>query len=127
MLLTRILRRVLLTLIIVFGVTVIAFLLVRLTPGDPARIMLAPTAKEADVQAMRTRMGLDKPYIVQYGLYLDNLLHGDLGYSYVYKSKVSELIFPRLLRTAEITALGVIIALLISLPLGVIAGIKRGS
>jgi ABC-type dipeptide/oligopeptide/nickel transport system permease component len=89
--------------------------------------MLSPTATEEEVQAMRVRMGLDKPYIVQYWLYLDNILHGDLGYSFVYKSKVAELIFPRLLKTAEITALGVIIGLIISLPLGVIAGVKRGS
>jgi ABC-type dipeptide/oligopeptide/nickel transport system permease component len=89
--------------------------------------MLPSTATEEQVQEMRARMGLDKPYIVQYWLYLDNILHGDLGYSFRYKMNVSELIFPRLLKTAQITAVGVILALIISIPLGLIAGIKRGS
>jgi ABC-type dipeptide/oligopeptide/nickel transport system permease component len=89
--------------------------------------MLPPTATEEQMLTMRQRMGLDKPYIVQYGIYVGNLLKGDLGYSFRYKMKVSELIFPRLWKTAQITILGVILALLVSIPLGMIAGIKRGS
>ena len=127
MLLTRVLRRVLLTLFIVVGVTIISFVLVRLAPGDPAKQLLPATATEEQVQAMRERMGLDKSYLVQYGLYLNNLLHGDLGYSFRYQMNNAELIFPRLLRTAEISAIGIILALIISIPLGLIAGIKRGS
>jgi len=123
----RILRRLFLTVFIIFGVTIIAFVLVRLTPGDPARQMLPPTATEEQILTMRQRMGLDKPYIVQYGIYVGNLLKGDLGYSFRYKMKVSELMFPRLWKTAQITILGVILALLVSIPLGMIAGIKRGS
>jgi len=123
----RILRRLFLTVFVIFGVTIIAFVLVRLTPGDPARQMLPPTATEEQILTMRQRMGLDKPYIVQYGIYVGNLLKGDLGYSFRYKMKVSELMFPRLWKTAQITILGVILALLVSIPLGMIAGIKRGS
>ena len=127
MVVKRILRRLFLTVFIIFGVTIIAFVLVRLTPGDPARQMLPPTATEEQILTMRQRMGLDKPYIVQYGIYVGNLLKGDLGYSFRYKMKVSELMFPRLWKTAQITILGVILALLVSIPLGMIAGIKRGS
>ena len=112
MVFTRILRRVFLTFIIILGVTIIAFVLVRLTPGDPARKMLPATATEEQVLAMRQRMGLDKPLFIQYGMYISNILRGDLGYSFKYKMNVSELIFPRLWKTAQITVLGVLLALI---------------
>jgi len=118
---------VFLTFIIILGVTIIAFVLVRLTPGDPARQMLPATATEEQVLAMRQRMGLDKPLFIQYGMYISNILRGDLGYSFKYKMNVSELIFPRLWKTAQITVLGVLLALIVSIPLGMVAGIKRGS
>jgi ABC-type dipeptide/oligopeptide/nickel transport system permease component len=127
MLLKKILRRLVFTLIIIIGVTIIAFFLVRIAPGDPAQQMLPATAPKEQVQDLRMRMGLDKPYIVQYGMYINNLLHGDLGYSYRFGMKCSELIFTRLAMTAEITFVGVCLAFLISIPLGVISGIKKGS
>jgi ABC-type dipeptide/oligopeptide/nickel transport system permease component len=123
----RILRRAAMTLFIVFGVTIIAFLLVRLAPGDPAAVLLPPTATEEDIAAQRKLMGLDEPLPYQYWLYLGNLLHGDFGYSYAFRMDNSALIFPRLLNTAVITVLGVGGALLVSIPLGMVAGLKRGS
>ena len=71
--LKKILRRVALTLIVLFGVTIIAFILVRLSPGDPAVQMLPSTATEEQILNMRERMGLNEPYIVQYFIYLGNL------------------------------------------------------
>jgi ABC-type dipeptide/oligopeptide/nickel transport system permease component len=126
-LLKKAFRRLAFTLTIIIGVTIIAFFLVRIAPGDPVRELLPVTATEEQVQEMRTHMGLDKPYIVQYGIYINNLLHGDLGYSYRFRMNCAELIFTRLAMTAEITFIGVCLAFLISIPLGVIAGIKKGS
>lgn len=127
MFLKSILRRILLMLVIIFGVSIIAFTLVRLTPGDPAKQMLPSTATAEQVQQMRERMGLDQPFYVQYGMYIGNIMKGDLGYSFRYKSSCADLIFPRLAKTAQITVIGVVLALLISIPLGVIAGIRKGS
>jgi ABC-type dipeptide/oligopeptide/nickel transport system permease component len=127
MLLEKIIHRLVFTLIVIIGVTIIAFLLVRLAPGDPAVQMLPSVATEDQIQEMRERMGLDKPYIVQYGLYINNILHGDFGYSYRFKMNCAELIFTRLAMTAEITVIGIFLAFIVSIPLGVIAGIKEGS
>jgi ABC-type dipeptide/oligopeptide/nickel transport system permease component len=127
MLLKKILRRLAFTLTTLIGVTVIAFFLVRIAPGDPARQMLPATATEEQLQYMRASMGLDRSYIAQYVMYIRNILHGDLGYSYRFQMRCSELIFTRLAMTAEVTFSGVCLAFLISIPLGVIAGIKKGS
>ncbi|MDR1189008.1 MAG: ABC transporter permease [Bifidobacteriaceae bacterium] len=124
---TRILRRAALTVFIAVGVTVIAFFLVRLAPGDPAAQMLPPTAKPEQIAAMRERMGLDEPLAYQFWLYVKGLLHGDLGYSYTFRMDNTQLIFPRLGKTAIITGLGVALALLVALPLGMVAGVRRGS
>jgi ABC-type dipeptide/oligopeptide/nickel transport system permease component len=127
MLLKKVLHRFAFTLIVIVGVTIISFLLVRLAPGDPAVQMLPSLATAEQIQAMRERMGLDRPYIVQYGLYISNLLHGDLGYSFRFKMNCAELIFTRLAMTAEITVIGILVAFIVSIPLGIIAGIKKGS
>ncbi|MBU9726295.1 ABC transporter permease [Diplocloster modestus] len=123
----KILRRLALTLIVLVGVTIIAFALVRLAPGDPAVQMLPATATQEQIDNMRTRMGLDQSYVVQYFMYIGNLLKGDLGYSFHFNMDCGPLILSRLLNTAKITVIGVIIALIISIPLGLVAGIKRGS
>ncbi|MBS6762820.1 MAG: ABC transporter permease [Clostridium sp.] len=125
--LKKILRRVALTLIVLFGVTIIAFILVRLSPGDPAVQMLPSTATEEQILNMRERMGLNEPYIVQYFIYLGNLLKGDFGFSFHFNMDCGALILARLINTAKITIIGVVIALVISVPLGMIAGIKRGT
>ncbi|MEN6555251.1 MAG: ABC transporter permease [Anaerolineaceae bacterium] len=127
MLLKAVLRRLFFTIIILVGVTIIAFALVRLAPGDPARLMLESDATEEQVQAMRVKMGLDKPLVEQYLMYMNDILHGDLGYSFHFHVDCSEIILKRLAYTAQITMIGVALALLISFPLGMIAGIKRGS
>jgi ABC-type dipeptide/oligopeptide/nickel transport system permease component len=127
MLFQRILRRIVLTLIVIIGVTIIAFVLVRLTPGDPAAQMLPVTANREQIAAMHERMGLDRPLIFQYFLYTSNLLRGDLGYSYHFKADCSTLIFTRFSKTAEITFIGIALAFLVSIPLGLIAGIKKKS
>jgi ABC-type dipeptide/oligopeptide/nickel transport system permease component len=123
----KILRRSLFTVAVLIGVSIISFLLVRLAPGDPALLMVPVDATDAQVDEMRAHMGLDKPYIVQYGVYITNLLHGDLGYSYAYKMPCAQVIFPRLLMTARVTFLGLLVGICISIPMGLRAGIKRGS
>lgn len=122
-----ILKRMAATLIVLIGVSIVAFILVRLAPGDPAALMLPETATEEQVREMRQRMNLDQSYIVQYITYMKGVLRGDLGFSYHYNKPCSELIFGRLPETAKLAGLALLISLCFSIPLGVIAGIKKGS
>lgn len=125
--LKKILRRLVFSIIVLVGISVIAFALVRLAPGDPARLMLGATASEEQIEAMHVKMGLDQPYIVQYFNYIKGVLQGDLGYSYYFGMSCNELIFGRLPATAKLTLAGLIVILIISVPLGITAGIKKGS
>ena len=124
---SKILKRLLFTVIVLLGVSIISFIIVRIAPGDPAVLMLPEDASPEQVEAMRIRMGLDKPLLTQYLLYIGNVLRGDLGYSFAFKMNCSEVIWPRLLNTFYITVFGVLIGILISIPLGIVAGINRGS
>lgn len=125
--LKSIIRRFISTIIVLIGVSIIAFVLVRLAPGDPALQMLPATATEEQIEAMHIKMGLDKPIVVQYFTYMAGVLKGDLGYSYHYNMNCSELILNRLPQTARLTLYALIIVLVISIPLGLVAGVKKGS
>ena len=116
-------RRLLLTLPILFIVSVVCFSLINLIPGDPATVILGPEASEQAKEQMRERLGLDKPIVVQYVDWLGGVLHGDLGESLVDNTPVSQLILQRLPVTLEL-ALG---TFLVSLTIAVVAGILSAS
>ena len=116
-------RRVILTLPILFIVSVVCFSLINLIPGDPATVILGPEASEQAKEQMRERLGLDKPIVVQYVDWLGGVLHGDLGESLVDGTPVSQLILQRLPVTLEL-ALG---TFLVSLTIAVVAGILSAS
>lgn len=121
-----ILKRLGQTLIVIFVVTILAFMLVRLAPGNPAKLMLPETATEEEVHQMEERLGLDKPLYVQYWMYLSGLLQGDLGTSFSYNLPVMELIRVRIGYTLKLTVCTTLFALMLCVPLGIIAGSNRG-
>lgn len=121
-----ILKRLGQTLIVIFVVTILAFMLVRLAPGNPAKLMLPETATEEEVHQMEERLGLDKPLYVQYWMYLSGLLQGDLGTSFSYNLPVVELIRVRIGYTLKLTICTTLFALMLCVPLGIIAGSNRG-
>jgi peptide/nickel transport system permease protein len=116
-------RRLLLTLPILFIVSVVCFSLINLIPGDPATVILGPEASEQAKDQMRERLGLDKPIVIQYVDWLGGVLRGDLGESLVDRTPVSQLILQRLPVTLEL-ALG---TFLVSLTIAVVAGILSAS
>lgn len=120
-------KRLLASLLVLFGVSVIAFSLIRIAPGNPAILMLPENATEEQIKNTEAKMGLDKPVVEQYVSYMGNVLQGDLGTSIFYNESCSKLIFGRLPATAQLTIIAVLISLLISIPLGIISGIKRGT
>lgn len=117
-------RRVLLMIPTLFAVVTIVFLFLRLIPGDPVEAMLGEGAQAADVTAMRKELMLDQPLLKQYGNYLWRVFHADLGGSWSLRSPVTAVIFSRLPATIELAAGGMIVAFMISLPLGMIAASK---
>jgi peptide/nickel transport system permease protein len=122
-----ILKRLGYTVLVLLGVTIIAFFLLKMTPGSPARLMLSDSATEEEVAAKEVEMGLDKPLVVQYLNYMAGVVKGDLGTSLFYKMPNTTLIFQRLPATGFLTLMAALIALIISIPLGIIAGVKNGS
>jgi len=111
---------------VVLAATLIVFFLIRLT-GDPAALIAPPSSSEADIALLRHQLGLDKPVIEQYLNYLGGLAHLDLGESIRYRRPAGELILERLPATAELAGASILLALLISLPLGVLAAVRQGS
>lgn len=102
-------------------------MLLHLAPGNPARLLLPQGATEEEVRAKEIEMGLDRPLVTQYLEYMGNLVRGDLGTSYSFNKSNATLIGERLPLTIQLTLCAVVVSLCISLPLGVLAGIKRGS
>ncbi len=123
----NLLKRLGLTVFVLIGVTLIAFVLMRLGGGDPAVMMAGGMATKEEVQDYRVRMGLDQSYLVQYLTYMNGILHGDLGYSWSYHTSVGEVLSVRLVQTFNLTLFGFFIASIFSMLLGTIAGIRHGS
>jgi len=113
------LKRLGLLILVLIGTSVLSFVLVRVAPGDPARMLLPPQAGPEDVAKVREQMGLDQPYIVQYGRYVAGLLHGDLGFSYHTGRPVLDEFVMRLPATIELSVLSFLLAAVVGIWLGV--------
>src|SRR5687768_6153023 len=120
-------RRVLLTVPVLFGVATLVFSLIHLIPGDPAIAMLGEGAEPRQVERLRRELGLDRPLIQQYGSYLTGLLRGDLGTSLRTSRPVTQLIAERVPATIELALVAMAVAIAVALPLGVIAAVWRGT
>jgi len=123
----HLLKRILRTLITAIGVTIIAFLILHLTPGDPARIMLGSYASEENIEAVRAKYNLDKPLYTQYLVWMKNMIRGDLGTSIRYNRSVGQLIGSRIGKTLLLTITGLIFAIFFGVLLGILAALKRNS
>ncbi|SDZ08663.1 peptide/nickel transport system permease protein [Proteiniborus ethanoligenes] len=122
-----ILRRILLLIPVILGVTFIVYSIMYFTPGDPAQIMLAENAPKEALEQLREDMGLNDPLIVQYFRYIKNALKGDFGRSYTTKREVFKEIFSRFPATLKLTIAGMILAILIGIPVGIISATKQYS
>ena len=104
----------------------LVFLLLRLTPGDPAAILAGDAATSEQIAAIRSSLGLDRPLPVQFAIWMGQLLSGDLGQSYYFRIDVTTLIAQRLEPTFALAALTILVAVLVSIPLGVLAAWRFG-
>jgi peptide/nickel transport system permease protein len=111
---------------VLFVVSCVVFLILRLAPGDPAAVIAGNSATTADIEQIRARLGLDRSLPVQFGIWLGRVLQGDLGYSYFLNKPVTELIAQRLEPTASLAIGTILLAVLIAVPLGAIAAARMG-
>jgi peptide/nickel transport system permease protein len=125
----KILERVLMTIPIMFGVAVLVFLFMRLTPGDPVDIMMGQGGfvSTGEMEQLRHEFHLDEPLYTQLWLFLKGAVRGDLGYSYLQKRPVRELIAERLPATIELAAGALCFALLLAIPIGIISAVRQHS
>ena len=120
-------RRLVQSVLILLGVSFITYVLLFVLPADPVRQIAGRSATAETVENIRRELGLDQPFIVQYGRYLWGLVQGDLGRSYLQKSQVSELIAARLPATLLLMLGAILCELVIGLGFGIVAALRRGS
>lgn len=123
---SRLVERLLQTLPVLFGISVIVFLMITLTPGDPVEIMLADSRATAEqAEQLRRDLGLDLPLHERFLVFLGNALTGDFGMSFFHRRPVLDVILERLPATIELTLAAMAVALLVAIPLGVAAAVHR--
>ncbi len=122
-----VLRRIVLTVPLLLGIVLLVFLVLKLTPGDPARQIVGLRASQAQLDQVRQQLGLNDSVLVQYVHYVGRLLHGDLGYSFKSLEPVRSVIADRLPVSLWLMSFGAAFALLISVPLGTLAGLRPNS
>ena len=120
-------RRILLTIPVLLGVATLVFSLIHLVPGDPAQAMLGDGASEADIVDLRTRLGLDRPLLKQYVRFMSGLVRGDLGTSFRTSQPVVTAIAERVPATVELALASMLVAIVVALPLGIIAAVRRAT
>src|SRR5215207_5640564 len=119
-------RRLLATLPVLAIVAVLVFLMLRLTPGDPAAMLAGDAASTEQIAQIRTGLGLDRSIPEQFAIWFGHLVTGDLGESFYYKTRVTDLIGQRLEPTVSLAALTITLAVLVAVPLGVLAAWRFG-
>ena len=120
-----ILKRLLMMIPVLIGVTFVVFFILALTPGDPAKMILGDTATQESIDALRVEMGLDDPLILRYARYLGGLVRGDLGRSYKNNLDVATQVLDRFPNTLVLTVTSMFIAVIIGIPVGILSARKQ--
>lgn len=120
-------KKVALAVLTIFAISIFAFLIVHLLPGDPVRTMLGAEADEAAVQTMRQQLNLDKPLVQQYWIWIQNIAQGDFGRSLVLNLDIGDLISQRLPVTLSLTVPAMVISIILGIVIGIVCATHRGS
>jgi peptide/nickel transport system permease protein len=125
--LSYIIRRLLIAIPVLFGVTLVNFLIINMAPGSPVDMLVDPNISAADIAARKAALGLDQPLYVQYYHWMASMLHGNLGYSLTSYEPVARLIGERIGPTALLMGSALVVGLLIAVPLGILSATKQYS
>ncbi len=120
------LQRLLATIPVLLVVAIVVFLILRLTPGDPAAVIAGNNSTNEDIEKIRETLGLSKPLLVQFWIWISGVVQGDLGYSFYLNRPVTELIVQRLEPTLSLAVGTLVLAVLVAVPLGTIAAWRMG-
>jgi peptide/nickel transport system permease protein len=120
-------RRLAATIPVMAIVAILVFSMLRLTPGDPASIIAGAAATAADVEGIRAKLGLDRPIVEQFLIWIGNILRGDFGESFFFKKTVASLIADRVGPTLALATFTMLLSIAIAVPLGVLAAYKQGT
>ncbi len=120
-------RRLLQSIFVVWGVSVLVFFLLRLAPGDPVVMLLAESASPEQIAAARAKWGLDQPIPVQYVVFLGRALRGDLGDSLFFQQPAIEVLFERMPATLQLSGVALLFSLAVAIPMGILSALKRDS
>jgi peptide/nickel transport system permease protein len=118
-------RRLLQSVVVVWGVSVLVFFLLRLAPSDPVTLLLAESASPEQIAAARAKWGLDKPIYVQYGVFLSRALRGDLGNSLFFQQPALKVLLERMPATLYLSAVALLFSLSVAIPIGILSALKR--
>lgn len=121
------LKRILQLIPVILGVTLFVFLVMQLAPGDPARLILGELATQEEVEKLRLEMGLDDPILVRYFRYIADFMQGDFGKSYIKSRSVTSEIASRFPYTISLSLVSAVITVAMSIPLGILAAVKRNT
>jgi peptide/nickel transport system permease protein len=122
-----ILRRVLMMIPVILGVTIFIFLILHFAPGDPAQQILGETATVEQIETLRTELGLNEPMLTQFWRYITGVVTGDFGTSYMTRSSVSDAILSRYPTTMLLASLSVLVMVVIGIPIGIVSATKQYS
>ncbi len=120
-------RRLLAMIPVMAVVAVLVFSMLRLTPGDPAAIIAGAAATSQDIVDIRQKLGLDRPIVEQFAIWIGHVLSGDFGESFFFKKQVADLVLDRVGPTLALATFTIVLSVLISVPLGVIAAYRQGT
>ncbi len=120
-------RRLLQSLVVVWGVSVLVFFLLRLAPGDPASLLLAETATPEQIHEAREKWGLNRPIPVQYAVFLGRAIQGDLGDSLFFKEPALRVLLERMPATLQLSAAALLFSLSVAIPMGILSALRRDS
>ena len=125
--LAYIVKRLLATIPVLLVVAIFVFAMLRLTPGDPASIIAGAAATTQDVVAIRARLGLDRPLVAQFLVWIGNMATGDFGESFFFKKQVAELVADRIEPTLMLSLTTMVLSIAVAVPLGVVAAYRQGT
>ena len=117
----------LLALVVVLGITFVVFMIMQIVPGDPARVILGPYASDESVAGLRARLGLDRPFLEQYLVWLSKAVRGDFGQSLLNSQDIAPQLRGRIGPSFELAMVSLVIGLVIAFPIGIISALKPGS
>jgi peptide/nickel transport system permease protein len=120
-------KRLLLLIPTLFGVSLVCFTLVRLLPGNPVYMIVGPYATQEEILKVKAELGFDRSIPEQYLIYLDGILHGDLGYAWHTSQPVASDIIQRFPLSLELSTLSLVITLIVAIPLGVVSAVRAGT